>query len=315
MIGTTRSLLSLGLLAALAACTAVAPDPFLTTQAVKPEAPTIASDVSADFAAAYLPTLAGGIQSVRQSVANNSLKQDIVYANQTSLAGENLLTIEVGPPETADFLRPPSQARVMREMRAALPGLDPAISPVVGDNVNGAYGYATAVAGKGSCIYAWQYIKQVTPADSTGIDKFTRRRLAANLRLRYCHPSIPAERIHVLMDGLRVKDINSRTIDMLRFAAGSAGVARPDAVVTPEPVVKKSKIVRQAAVNDDEDWRARPKDDVSKDRSNPGFIDNAATVPLPSGTSDQPVTVPVGDEAKARRTPTIPDAAEIPLPE
>lgn len=303
------------LLSTLASCTSVAPDPYLTTQAVAPEAAPAITDVSADFAAAYLPTYAGGIQSVRQSVANNSLHQEIVYANQTAFSGENVLTVDIGPPEDGQFLRPPSQWQVKNEMRSALPGINAAISPVIGDNVAGAFGYATANVGKGSCIYAWQYIKQVTPRDSTGFAKFTRRHLAATVRLRYCHPSIPADRIHVLMDGLQIKDMNSQTIDMLRFAAGTASVAQPQAVVTAEPVVRKRRAVKQAAAatNDDDDWRQAPRKKVTED-GNPVTIDNAATVPLPEGSTERTVTVPA-DDARAATPAHADDAATVPLPQ
>ena len=300
------------LLAALASCTSVVPDPFLTTQAVEPEAPPAVTDVSADFAAAYLPTLAGGIQSVRQSVASNSLHQEIVYANQTTLPGENVLSIDVGAPENGGLLRPPSVWQVKNEMRSAFAGVNMVMSPVIGNNVGGVYGYATAAVGNGACIYAWQYIKQVTPADSISFAKLTRRRLAASIRLRYCHSSIPAERIHVLMDSLRLKDINSQTIDMLRFAAGTADVAQPQAVVTSEPVVHKRKVIHQAAATTDDDWR-QPKNKAVED-ARPDVIDNAASVPLPDETSDEPVTVPADDLAATRRTP-VDDGATVPLPE
>jgi hypothetical protein len=309
-----KLLLSLILLTALASCTAVSPDPFLTTQAVSPEAPPAVSDVSADFAAGYLPTYAGAIQSVRQTVANNSLHQEIVYANQTLLPGENVLTVDIGAPEDGQFLRPPSMRQVRNEMRAALPGLNPVPSPVLGNNVGGVYGYATATAKGGACLYAWQYIKTVEPADSTGFAKFTRRHLAASIRLRYCHPSMPAGRMHVLMDGLRLKDMNSQTIDMLRFAAGTADVARPQAVVAAEPVMApKRKPVRVTAATDDEDWR-KPKMQTTGEDGDTDALGNAATVPLPEGTADQPVTVP-DDDASASGETRIDDAAKVPLPQ
>jgi hypothetical protein len=302
-------------MATLASCSVAGPDPFLTTQAVTPEAPAIATDVSADFAAAYLPTFAGAIRSVRQQVRNNSLKQDIVYANQTALSGENMLTVEVGAPETAGLLRPPSQAQLRREMRSALAGLNPVMSPVIGENGSGPYGYAVASTGKdGSCIYAWQYVRQVTPADSDNIVRFTRKRFAASLRLRYCHPSIPADRIHVLMDGVRIKDINSQTIDMLRFAAGTAGVDQPPAVVTPDIPVVKRVAARPVPVEDSTDWRPKPGNRKAVTSTEPVVVQDAAMVPLPDAADESAVAPPVNAE-KDVAPKAIPDAAEIPLPE
>jgi hypothetical protein len=298
--------------ATLASCTSVAPDPFLTTQAVSPDVAPTVTDVSADFAAAYLPPYAGAIESVRQTVANNALHQEIVYANQTGLAGENVLTVDIGAPEQAGLLRPPSQSRVRGEMRGALPGVGMTISPIIGDNASGSFGYATATVGGGACLYAWQYVRQVTPADSTGFAKFTRRHLAASIRLRYCHPSITAERIHVLMDGLRLKDINSQTIDMLRFAAGTADVAQPVAVVTPEPVVQNRKVIHQADAATDDDWR-RPQAQKVSDAAGPVVVDNAAAVPLPDATADKPAAV--NEDVVVSPAATIDNAATVPLPQ
>jgi hypothetical protein len=307
----TRAL-SVILLSALASCTAVSPDPFLTTQAVSPEAAPAVTAVSADFAAAYLPSYAGAIQSVRQTVANNSLHQEIVYANQTALPGENVMTVDIGAPEDGRFLRPPSLWQVKNEMRAALPGLNPVANPALGNNVAGVYGYATAAANNGACLYAWQYIKTVTPADSTGFARLTRRHLAASIRLRYCHPSIAADRIHLLMDGLKLKAMNSQTIDMLRFAAGTADVARPEAVVTAEPVaMRKPRPVHVTSAAVDEDWRKPEKQAVTED-GKASVIDNAAAVPLPEATADQPVTAPADDTSAKGR---IDDAATVPLPD
>jgi hypothetical protein len=299
--------------ATLASCTSVAPDPFLTTQAVSPDVAPTVTDVSADYAAAYLPSYAGAIESVRQTVSNNALHQEIVYANQTGLAGENVLTVDIGPPEQAGLLRPPSQARVRGEMRSAFPGVGMSLSPLIGDNASGSFGYATATVGGGACVYAWQYVRQVTPADSTGFAKFTRRHLGASIRLRYCHPSITADRIHVLMDGLRLKDINSQTIDMLRFAAGTADVAQPVAVVTPEPVVRKRRTVRQADVASNDDWRKPQAQKLSND-AGVAVVDNAVAVPLPDGTAERPVVV-ASPDVVAKPEVTIDNAATVPLPQ
>jgi hypothetical protein len=306
------NLMPLVLAAGLASCTSMAPDPYLTTQAVSPDVAPTVTNVSADFAAGYLPIYAGAIQSVRQTVASNSLHQEIIYANQTGLSGENVLTIDIGPPEQASFLRPPSQARVRGEMRSALP-VAMAISPVIGDNASGTFGYATAKVGNGACLYAWQYVKAVTPADANGFAKFTRRRLAASIRLRYCHPSITPDRIHVLMDGLRLKDMNSQTIDVLRFAAGSADVAQPVAVVTPEPVIRRRKVVQHVAAANDDDWR-RPQVEKVSDTAQPNMIDNAASVPLPDGARTRNVTEQTSDSTD-RSDAQIADPVTVPVPQ
>jgi hypothetical protein len=320
---TLATLSAVAAMLLLSACSSVAPDPFLTTNSVEPEAPAIATDVAPEFAAAYLPSLAGGIHSVRQTVRSDYLSQDIIYANMTALAGENRLSIEVGPPQQGGLLRPPSEAAIRREMRATLPGLAASISPVIGQNVNGTYGYATAANGAtGACIYAWQFIKAMTPADSSGIGRLTRSHLSASIRLRYCHPSIPADRIHVLMDGVRVKDINGQTIDMLRFAANSAQVSAPEAVLTPPPLVLQTKrVVRRREVQEvqpvaDDDWKNDTRAVVTPD-SPSATVEDAVAVPLPE--SDSPsvkVTVPATDDVPADvAAGKITDAVDVPLPQ
>jgi hypothetical protein len=305
----------IAVLAALAGCSASVPDPFLTTQAVTPVAAPIASDVSGDYAAAFLPPFAGAIHSVRQTVKTNALHQEIIYANQTALAGENRLTIDVGKPGDASMLRPPGEAQLSREMRAALPGMAMTISPIIGDNASGPFGYATAAnpAG-GSCLYAWQYVRSVNPGDSEGIDRLTRSHLSASVRLRYCHPSIAADRIHVLMEGLRIKDMNSRTIDMLRFAAGTAEVAAPVSFTPPTKAVTRPQRHKVATVADDLDWRKEAEARASEGvRSAPA---DAITVPLPEATTTEPVTVPVaGNDDDSGPARQITDAAAVPLPE
>jgi hypothetical protein len=67
------------------------------------------------------------------------------------------------------------------------------------------------------------------------------------------------------------------------------------------------------AAADNEDWRKPKRQTASEDRS-ADVVDNAATVPLPQGTSDQPVTVPADDVA-ADAAAHIDAAAKVPLPE
>ena len=102
-------LLSLPLLA-LAGCSQTMTDPFLTA-AVTPASPPVASEVAPEFAVAFLPPTAGPIRSVRQTSDDGGLRQEIIYANATSVPGENRLTVAF-PPEgvnRAKFLRAPTR--------------------------------------------------------------------------------------------------------------------------------------------------------------------------------------------------------------
>jgi hypothetical protein len=301
----------------LAACSTAGPDPFLTTQAVAPVAAPIATEVAGEFAAAYLTSLAGSIQTVRQSVSHDSLHQEVVYENRTALAGENLLTVDVGRRDQAGFMRPPSASQIAREMRAALPGVNASISPLLRQNSRGTYGYATASYGNGgACLYAWQHVKAVTPADSIGFDKLTRARLSAQIRLRFCHPGLSADQIVALMDTLTLKDMNSQTIDMLRFAAGSGSITPPVAKldIDPTPEKPRRKIIRTAKVEAAEDWRTEAQKPATVVEEDGKVIANAVAVPLP----DNAAPTDAGDATKLNKSVTdqpIANPVSVPLPQ
>ncbi len=106
-------------------------------------------------------------------------------------------------------------------------------------------------------------------------------------------PALTAETITGLMDGLTVRPMSASTIEMLRFAAGSAASPPPGhrAVARPvEPVVTK-KPVRGKIVTET-DWKAEAM---------------ATTMPrpLPWPWSMPPVPLPAGDGTPA----TVPVAA------
>lgn len=214
---------------ALTGCTSVI-DPFLETGAISPDAPPLASSVSPDYALASVPGLTGAVTSVRQTLGDGEVEQIIVFANATSLPGENSVTVLAGRPTgKGRLINAPSRRTVEREMRAAIPGVAMTISPVIGDNMHGVFGYATGeLANGGSCLYAWQLAKSLTPKSGGVFTDFGRTNYAADVRLRYCHPGVSAERIVALMKGLRLKPVNGQTMEALAFAAGSGTVALPD---------------------------------------------------------------------------------------
>lgn len=239
------------LLLSLAGCSTVS-DPFLETGSIRPDAPPLSSDVAPDFAAVLLPA-AGAIESVRQTVRDDDLEQTIVYANATAMAGENALTVRIGlPGKGATFRRAPTRGAILAEMRASLPGVAMTIEPAPGGNMHGVYGYATGALGaSGSCLYAWQYVKRIAPAaEATAVGQWRAPAYAAQVRLRFCDPAIPRERIAALMDGLRLKPVTRETLDMLRFAAGNGSIrARAAPVVAAETVsVEPRRVAKRSVV-------------------------------------------------------------------
>ncbi|WP_455272658.1 cellulose biosynthesis protein BcsN [Rhizobium herbae] len=220
---------AIALASMLASCTSVIDDPFLRTGAVEGNWPSLATTVSPEDAVAALPGLPA--TTVRQTAANGKIEQTIVYANATDLAGENMLSVTIDP--SARITRSngaPSRSQVEAEMRNALSGVKMRISPVIADNAYGVFGYATGSVGKGgSCVYAWQLGKNIRPYDGA---RLAATGGAAQIRLRYCSPSIAADRIVALMQGLRINSASTQNFQALGYTAGSAAFA-PAPLVAP----------------------------------------------------------------------------------
>ena len=291
-------------------CTAV-PDPFLETGAVHPDAPPISTEVLPEFAAAYLPSISGRIESVRQTVRDDYFEQAIVYSNATASAGENVLTVRAGTPaEGVAFLRAPTRRAIMAEMRQVLPGVAMTINPAAGQNIHGVYGYATGPLGtSGSCLYAWQFAKRASPLPETGMGRLNAGNYSAQVRLRFCHPTMPEDRIAALMGGMRLKPVTHDTFGLLQYAGGSGYMRGQPVLTRTEPVVIVDDGVKVEP-------RRTPKRRVVEEKpaEEPVVIRNAVRVPLPGEAveSKKVATSAKPDEEKpVKRT----KSALVPLPE
>lgn len=230
-------------------------DPELLTGSTKPLAPTLEADVPSEYAAAYLPRIAGRVEGVRQSSRPNQIFQTVLYPNLGYGGGENRLTVSIAPPSSgSSYFQAPTQREIVSEMRKALPGAAMAIANATGQNMHGLFGYAIGSAGKGgTCIFAWQTAREVSREPSTGFERLKRSRYAAKIRLRYCHPTMTEASLVSLMAGLRIREISPTTLEMLRFAEGAGVAARPSygltqqAVVKPRPFATKHKRVTRPA--------------------------------------------------------------------
>ncbi|QRI63734.1 cellulose biosynthesis protein BcsN [Shinella sp. PSBB067] len=285
-----------------AGCTAV-PDPFLETGAIRPDAPPISTEVSPDFAAAYLPSISGRIESVRQTARDGFLEQAIVYSNATALSGENLLTVRVGTPsEGPAFLRAPTRRAILAEMRQALPGIAMTISPAMGENVHGVYGYATGPLGaSGSCLYAWQFAKRVSPVKETAMGRLETGNYSAQVRLRFCHPAMPEDRIATLMAGMRLKPVTRDTFALLQYAGGTGHARSQPALVIEEKVAPAP---------------ARHRVVEEKKAEEPVVVRNAVRVPLPGEVAEKKVAIAAKPAEKAAEpVKARSESALVPLPE
>jgi len=253
-------------------------DPTITTGSVKPVAPTLIADVAPEYAAAYLPQVAGGIEAVRQSSKPEQVFQTILYLNRGYESGENSLSVSIAPPSSGkSYYQAPSQREIANEMRTVLPGIAMTIASVPGENLQGPFGYAIGRAsGGGSCIFAWQIAEDISRSDQVGFSRLTSKRYAAKLRLRYCHPSLSEAALVSLMSGLKVREVSATTLEMLRFAEGSGVSARP---ATPSVVVLSSVVVSARPV-------AQPVKTVAKSAAKPAL----ASVERPVGNAPKVLT-------------------------
>lgn len=211
-----RWVVAMAMMATLSGCASVE-DPFLTGSVSGPAsgAPALSQEVPVAYALAALPAAIGAPRSVRQTAPgdDSTVRQQIVYANTTKLAGENVMTVETGRSTDSRFTRAPTRNQLLAEIHKALPGVPMKISTVIGENVYGVFGYATGPAGNGACIYAWQL---ANAAGGVG------GHYPAKVRLRFCHDRISEERIPMLMQGLSVKPLTGQAVSALRSLRGSA---------------------------------------------------------------------------------------------
>jgi hypothetical protein len=293
---------AIALVSMLASCTSMVDDPFLRTGSVEGNWPSLATTVSPEYAVAALPGLPA--TTVRQTGAKGKIEQTIVYANATDLAGENMLKVTIDP--SAKITRSngaPSRSQVEAEMRSALSGVKMQISPVIADNAYGVFGYATGTIGKGgSCVYAWQFAKNIRPYDG---GRIATTGGAAQIRMRYCSPTIPADRIVALMQGLRINP-SLPNAGALAFAQAPLPLVEP--FTEPQPVMTEAPI----AVRRTPKPAAVAETPVEVNAEKP--VTHAARVPLPGeaaalAATATPAVVAEQDVSKAAAKPSF-----VPMP-
>lgn len=248
-----RSLAMMALALSVTGC-ATGDDSPMFTGSVTPVAPALISDVSPEYAVAYLPRVAGRVESVRQSSKPDHIFQTVLYPNSGYGDGENKLSVSIAPPSSgASYYQAPSRREIINEMRTELPGVAMQVSTAVGQNLQGQFGYAIGQrATGGSCIFAWQTATDVSRTDNVGVGRLMRNRYAAKVRLRYCHLTMSEQGLVSLMSGMRVREISASTVEMLRFAEGSGVAVQPSYVAEPvksrseaKPVAVATKRVRK----------------------------------------------------------------------
>ncbi|MCO6409006.1 MULTISPECIES: cellulose biosynthesis protein BcsN [Hoeflea] len=288
----------------------------LYTGSIKPVGPPLIADVSPDYAAAYLPPVAGRVEAVRQSSRPDQIDQSILYSNAGYLAGENELTVSIAPASSAkSYTRAPTQREIINEIRTALPGARLQISPSIGRNSIGPFGYASGpAAAGGSCIFAWQNAADISgeTRKGKGFGLLTGSRYAARVRLRYCHPEMNEAALVALMSGLRLREISAGTIEMLRFAEGSGVTGRRGYdMSTAEP----AKVIKTAGTSAKTGVRRASSEKAPPESAGP--VSGTPRVMMPAelaGYSAAQATKPVLVAKSGATTITRSSAPLVPLP-
>ena len=233
--------LTMALMLPLTACS-LTTDKSAITSSTKALAPTIASEVDPLYAVAYLPGVAGPISSVRQTSGNNRVHQTVLYPNYGYGGGENQIIVDVAQTSSSKvYYQAPTRREIVSELKRFFPTMKMTIDQNPGENLHGIYGYAHGKSKiDGNCIYAWQVIRNVTRNDLGDLQRMFQPKYASKVRLRYCHPTKTTEQLLVLMDGFRVKEVTSASMEILRFAEG-AGYSKPATPVT-QPIIAKQPV-------------------------------------------------------------------------
>jgi len=230
-------------------------DPFLDGMTGSMPVATGNRELPIHLASASLTGLGEMPIGLRQTSTNGVTRQTLVWANTTTLAGENALAISTSAAST----KAPNRAEITRTLRSEFPGVAMSIDPVIRQNAYGAYGAATGKLGdKGGCVYAWQSIKR---------DVDLGRSHPAEVSLRYCHSSLGPEVLADLLIGLSLKGPTT--------AAPAAAVAYGYTATTPAVAIQPTAETEKSEVS--------PTAPVSVAVSNEQEINNRtnARIPMP----------------------------------
>jgi hypothetical protein len=169
-------------------------DPFLDGMTGNASASTGNRELPVHLASAHLIGLGEMPLSLRQTSTGDATRQILVWANTTTLPGENALTLSTSAGGKSALRKGPNRNEILRTLKSEFPGVAMTIDPVLRRNAYGPYGAATGKLGdKGGCVYAWQ----IVDANAEGGPKHP-----AEVRLRYCHASMGPEVLADLLSGL-----------------------------------------------------------------------------------------------------------------
>ena len=127
------------------------------------------------------------------------ISQEITLAAYASSQGENTIRVAIGrlnggDPVLAPRIGPALSSDVSAEMAKAFPDLAMRVSETMGRNSYGPFGYATGMRGKRNCLYAWQFVPELSDGRVV-MPGLLEAHVSAALRVRLCKLRTPPEEL------------------------------------------------------------------------------------------------------------------------
>ncbi|MCX5496910.1 cellulose biosynthesis protein BcsN [Kaistia dalseonensis] len=207
---------------------------------------SIAARVEPDRAMVDMPPGGPAVIGVVERRYTNSTAQEIVLANRSHTAGQNVLTITMFGPvlqTTGPYKEMPNQPlaalNIGQEMKWALWGIPMSVSPYYAQNKYGSFGFATGHTKTGdTCLFAWQRIR-APDLDPTLIS----HQGTISIRLRLCETGATESALLDVMNGFT---INSYFLTPGWNPFGEAPPPPPNVGVTGASVIPPPSVVSTA---------------------------------------------------------------------
>jgi hypothetical protein len=243
-------------------------DPFLDGMTSAAEtAQTGNRELPGHLARASLTGLGEAPLSVRQTMSNGGTRQDIVYANRTTVPGDNRLSVIAASASHRDGgQRGPSRNEIAMALQTDFPGIRMGIDPVIRRNSFGPYGAATGKLGNdGGCVYAWQALDKNAAIDLAK---------PITIRLRYCHPDIGPEILANLLGGLTLGSAGAQAGPALTSLQQATSTYAYSAPVSDTAPPQAAAFVSRIEPDEDQPVQATASDDEAP-------LSTATAIPMP----------------------------------